>query len=208
MEIARNVGVFGGTFDPVHWGHLVMAEMALDCAGLDCAIWVPTDRPPHKQHRSLSPFARRYEMVEAAIAHRPEFIASSVDASRSGTSYAIDTLGDLQAIYPNCTWHWIIGSDAFQYLPRWRDSNTLARSCCWWVAPRDRNAAISQCQSVELHFARQSVPLCWQILPMPVLDLSSSLIRRYCRQGRSIRYLVPEAIEAYIQVHRLYSDPN
>ena len=130
-----NVAIFGGTFDPVHWVHLLIAETALDQFHLDRIIWVPTFRPPHKAPPLVS-FEHRLAMVSSAIADHPAFCVSAVDSQQQGTSYAIATFNALQTTEPSACWYWIIGNDAFRSLPKWRASQTLAAQCIWLVAPR------------------------------------------------------------------------
>jgi nicotinate-nucleotide adenylyltransferase len=216
------VAIFGGTFDPVHWGHLLLAETALSQLGLDKVIWVPTRRPPHKQGLA---YEHRRLMVERAIALNPAFGIASVETAHPDTDYAIETLAYLQDIYPNHQWYWILGLDAFQTLPLWYRREKLIPACYWLVAPRPGTRAKtdslftksisaqegndtqeSWCQQVTGQLASQDIPIRWQLLQMPPVGISSSLIRQYCRQRRSIRYLVPEDVRAYITTYNLYLD--
>lgn len=214
----------GGTFDPVHWGHLLIAETALSQATLDQVSWVPDRCPPHKR---AAGFEHRLEMVRLAIADHPAFAISPGATNHSGPSYAIQTLIDLQSVYTNTQWYWIIGLDAFQTLPRWYRRQELAAQCDWLVVPRLVPAAPpreelggmtaqieSICKQVTQQLAEQFISIRWQLLQMPWVGVSSSLIRQYCRDGyadakgvrSSIRYLVPEAVRIYIATHNLYSD--
>jgi nicotinate-nucleotide adenylyltransferase len=208
------VAILGGTFDPVHWGHLLIAEAALSQVALEKVIWVPTRCPPHKQ---AALFQHRLEMVQRAIADHPAFAILSDSAHRSHPSYAIQTLTNLQAVYPNTHWYWIVGLDAFRTLPRWHRRQELASECNWLVAPRllsttpemdDPPGMTTQtkfiCEQVVEHMAKQNITIHWQILHMPWVGVSSSLIRQYCRAHSSIRYLVPEAVRTYIAIHNLY----
>ena len=212
----RKMAILGGTFDPVHWGHLLMAEAAVTLMNLDRVIWIPDRYPPHKQAVG---FEHRQLMVQQAIASNPAFVLSPVDTQRIAPAYAVETLLNLQEIYPQIRWYWIIGLDAFKNLPRWYRHQDLAPACDWLVAPRalpmtanqtKQEAIDSQvdtlCQQVAQKFAEQNVPIRWEVLPMPLVDISSSLIRRYCRDRFSIRYLVPEAVRIYIATHNLYAD--
>lgn len=208
----RKVAILGGTFDPVHWGHLLIAETALSQVALEQVIWVPTRRPPHKQ---AAKFEHRLQMVQRAIADHPAFALSPGAANRSDPSYAIQTLIDLQAVYPNTHWYWIVGLDAFQTLPRWYRRQELAAECDWLVAPRlcargeQSGGTWVQvqfvCEQVAQQLAEEGISIHWQILHMPWVGVSSSLIRQYCRDRYSIRYLVPEAVRIYIATHNLYS---
>ncbi len=216
MSAMQKLAIFGGTFDPVHWGHLLIAQTALSQCGIDQAIWIPSASPPHKSIASMSSLAHREEMVRRAIAYNPAFVMQSIPGEIAGTSYAIATLKHLQGIYPHTRWYWILGLDAFQTLPRWYRRQELIPACDWLVAPRldpafERSQLDAKvqpmhflCQQVELQLLSQSIPIRWSILSMPQLPISSSLIRHYCRQNRSIRGLVPEAVRHYISLEKLY----
>jgi nicotinate-nucleotide adenylyltransferase len=227
MSAMQNLAIFGGTFDPVHWGHLLIAQTALTQCGIDRALWIPSRCPPHKSGSSMSSLAHREEMVQRAIAHNPAFVLESIGVDPPGASYAIETLKYLQGIYPNTRWYWILGLDAFQTLPRWYRRQELIPACDWLVAPRfdpgldlgalkrllrnERSPLDAKvqpmhflCQQVERQLLSQSIPIRWSILSMPQFPISSSLIRHYCRQNRSIRGLVPEAVRVYIAEQQLY----
>ena len=178
----QRLAIFGGTFDPIHWGHLLIAQTALHQVPLQQVIWVPSQNPPHKQ---AALFEHRSEMVQRAIADNPGFTVSLVDKSR-GASYAIDTLIDLSADYPNTHWYWIVGLDTFQTLPRWYRGQELAQLCDWLIAPRlpgGENIAQSEliCKQVEQKLRKQTASIQWHLLHIPLVGLSSSLIRNLCR---------------------------
>ena len=213
------VAILGGTFDPVHWGHLLIAQTALSQLNLTQVIWVPDCLSPHKQACS---YGHRRSMVEQAITDNPNFILSPVETVDAKPNYAIKTLTELQDTYSDCQWYWIIGIDAFQTLPHWYRREAVIPACNWLVAPRpiattrfhftksERNQPLADsqsswlCQQVAQQLASQDISIHWQLLQMPAVGISSTLIRQYCRQHRSIRYLVPEAVRAYITDHNLY----
>ncbi|EKQ70821.1 nicotinate/nicotinamide nucleotide adenylyltransferase [Leptolyngbyaceae cyanobacterium JSC-12] len=199
----KKVGILGGTFDPIHVGHLLMAETALEQFNLDQIIWVPAYQSPHKT-KELVAFNHRWEMLKRAIADHPDFIASDVDQKRGGISYAIATLTDLQHLYPNVDWYWIIGIDAFQSLPDWRSSVEIASQATWLVAPRNQKPSQTIGATVASVLACRAVQLRWYLLKMPQIEISSSLIRQYCQEGRSLRYLVPDPVRVYIATQNLY----
>ncbi len=212
----KKIAVFGGSFNPVHWGHLLMAEAALDQAQLDRVLWVPSYRPPHKLSQAAPiSYHHRLEMVKLAIDHHPNFRISTIERDRPGISYAVDTLSYLQQSMSNTEWFWVIGLDAFRTLPHWHGDLALIQSCQWLVAPRldaekqlDANSVGLEpegvCQQVAHQLALASIDLNWQLLTMPLVNLSASLIRTRCEQGRSIRYLVPEPVREYLLEHQLY----
>jgi len=201
----RKVAILGGTFDPVHWGHLLMAQTALSQVALEQVMWVPARCPPHKL---AAKFEYRLEMVQRAIAEHPAFVISPLAENDSGPTYAIQTLIEFQAFYPDTHWYWIVGLDTFQTLPRWYRRQELALACDWLVVPRMRAGGDSEalCQQVAQQLEKQGVIVRWQLLSMPLVGVSSSLIRQYCRDRTSIRYLVPEAVRIYITTHNLYLD--
>jgi nicotinate-nucleotide adenylyltransferase len=204
----KKIAIFGGTFNPVHWGHLLIAETALSQGCLDQVLWVPTFRPPHKVSALLA-FEHRLAMVQQAIAQHPAFAVSEIEAQYPGTSYAIETFRSLQIQQPNIQWFWIVGLDTFQTLPRWHNHQALVEQCDWLIAPRmkleeSQTMQITSCQQVAEQLHGRSLNLRWQILQMPLVEISSSLVRQYCRDRRSIRYLVPETVRRYILTHQLY----
>ncbi|BAY10375.1 nicotinate (nicotinamide) nucleotide adenylyltransferase [Calothrix sp. NIES-2098] len=203
----QQLAIFGGTFDPIHWGHLLIGETALHQVPVEQIIWVPSLNPPHKQ---AALFEHRVAMLQQATQDRPGFTVSLIETNRSGTSYAINTLIDLSAAYPKTHWYWIVGLDAFQTLPHWYRGHELAQMCDWLIAPRllgGETIAQSEliCKQVEQELINQSVSIRWQLLHIPLVGVSSSLIRQLIRVRQSIRYLVPEAVRLYIAAHNLYS---
>ncbi|WP_017655912.1 nicotinate (nicotinamide) nucleotide adenylyltransferase [Fortiea contorta] len=206
----HRIAIFGGTFDPIHWGHLLLAETALHQVALDRVIWLPSLNPPHKQPVH---FQHRIEMLQRATADHPAFSVSLIELNRSGKSYAINSLIDLSAVYPNTHWYWIVGLDAFQTLPRWYRGHEIAQMCDWLIAPRQLGGeTIAQsesiCKQVEQHLENQSSTVRWQSLNIPLVGVSSSLVRQFVCVGRSIRYLVPESVRSYISDHHLYTNES
>jgi nicotinate-nucleotide adenylyltransferase len=217
--IMRQLAILGGTFDPVHWGHLLIAQTALSQLNLTQIIWVPDCLSPHKQPCS---YEHRRSMVEQAITDNPNFILSPLETVHTKPNDALKTLTELQDTYSDSQWYWIIGIDAFQTLPHWYRREAVIPTCNWLVAPRpitttrvhsnksqrtqplpDSQSSLL-CQQVAQQLASQDIQIRWQLLQMPAVGISSTLIRQYCRQRRSIRYLVPEAVRAYIANHNLY----
>lgn len=218
--------ILGGTFNPVHCGHLQMATAALSQVSLERVVWAPAYLPPQPKSAPLLAFAHRVALIERAIADYPRFELLPIAQTQASKSYAIDTLSAVQAVYPQVErWYWVIGLDSFQSLPRWRQRQALVPQCSWLVAPRGllRGEAIDpaplphgnrddwlsqqlqQCQQVEQLLALQGITIDWQLLQMPLTYVSSSLVRHYCQEGRSLQGLVPEPVRLYILQHRLYS---
>jgi nicotinate-nucleotide adenylyltransferase len=210
----KKFAILGGTFNPIHQGHLLIAEMALHQHHLNRIIWVPTYHPLHKATAGLAEFPHRLEMVKQAIAPYAAYSLSDVEQNieqKSGSAFAIDTLSALQAIYPNCQWYWILGLDAFQTLPHWYGRRDLADRCQWIVAPRlvsdlDINQLdlLTLCQKVTQQMQTEEISLCWHLLRMQSVSISSSLVRQSCREHRSLEGLVPPVVKTYILTHQLY----
>jgi nicotinate-nucleotide adenylyltransferase len=197
----EKLAIFGGTFNPIHWGHLLIAEAAFSQFAPDSVLWVPSRLPPHKL-QTLVKFEHRLEMIRLAIAHRPHFTVSSIEAQREGRSWAIETFQDLQADYPNAQWFWIIGADAFENLTRWRGSQELSDQCVWLVAPRSRREE-KLTQNSELK-TQNDLSVRSHLIQMAPIALSSSQIRQNCREGRSLDTLVPDPVKDYIKSYKLY----
>jgi nicotinate-nucleotide adenylyltransferase len=187
-------GVFGGTFDPVHLGHLILAEQCREQARLDRVLFVLAPRPPHKLDQSITPFHHRLEMLELAIAGYPAFQISQIERNRDGPSYTVDTLRELRQQQPGDEFSLMIGSDTLADLPNWREPVEIAKLTTLLVAERTDSPADLP---LPVAFKRERVR-------MPLIQISSSDIRERVCQGRSIRYLTPRAVECYIATHRLY----
>ena len=193
-------GVFGGTFDPIHLAHLAVAEAALDDLGLADVTFVPAGQPPHKADRVISPAADRVAMVEAAIADNPGFRLSAIEIERDGPSYTVDTLAALAGagIEPLVL---IISMDSFLGLPTWHQPDRVLSLATLVVAPRD-GVEEAPVDYLERHLPGVAASVVR--LAGPHLRLSASEIRRRAAAGRSVRYLVPDAVATYIGDHALY----
>ncbi len=190
------IGLFGGTFDPVHVGHLVMAEQCREQAELDEVWFLPAARPPHKQDHPPTPFARRVEMLALAVAGNPNFRISEIENERAGPSYTVDTLEELTRRHPTHRWCFIIGSDSLPELPRWHLPERILELAELVVVGRPG----SPLPEVE---TRETAGR-FRVVHSPLVDVASRDLRRRVAEGRSLRYLVPRAVEIFIQTHRLY----
>ena len=198
-----SIGVFGGTFDPIHVGHLAVAQEAADALGLERVLFVPAGEPPHKPGRSITAAPHRRAMVELAIADNPRFALEPVELDRPGPSYTADTLEALSARDVALTL--ILSADAFLALHEWHDPErilTLARVA---VAPRQGYPAAGP-DYLARHFPDHRDRV--SFLDGPQIRLSASDLRRTAASGRSLRYLVPDAVAAYIDDHGLYRSPG
>lgn len=193
------IGVFGGTFDPIHYGHLIVAERAREELGLARVILVPAGRPPHKLLEPMAGGEDRYRMVTLAAASNPHLVVSRCEIEREGPCYTIDTIRELRAQYDReiCL---MIGADSALEMPTWRGPEEILRES-EVVALRRPGFELSQ--MAELLGDDQAKRV--RVLDTPLIDISSTEIRERVAGGRSIRYLVPEAVEAYIHERRLYS---
>ncbi len=180
-------GVFGGTFDPIHVGHLVIAEAAAETFSLDRVLFVPCAHPPHKPVEGLAPVADRLEMVRLAVEGNPRFSVCDLEAIRGGVSYTVDTLEALRREDPDAELFLILGADMAATMPTWRSIEQvrqLARPC---VASREGYEGAS-----EGYFR------------IPTIGVSSSDLRARIGAGRSIRYLVPDPVRRYMEDRGLY----
>ena len=197
-----NIGILGGTFDPIHIGHLILAEEARVQLRFNEIFFVPAGQPWLKAGRSITPAFHRVEMVRRAIAGNPYFKLCTLEVERSGLSYTVDTLMALrEQLGAETFFFFILGRDTLADLPLWKEPNRLIQVCHLVVAPR-----ISP--GINLDSLEASVPGIKNNiiqLDMPVIEISSSVIRQRLAQGLSIRYLVPHEVERYITERKVYS---
>ena len=199
------VGLLGGSFNPIHLGHLVLAEQARERLALERVLLVPNGLPPHKARTSLAPAADRLRMVELAAAGHPAFEPSAAELHRDGASYSLHTVRGLLADHPDWDLHFLIGADTLPELPSWYRIRELAGLCRFAVANRPGSPLDDAFESLSSVFtAAQVEGIRSRIVEIPPLGISSSDIRRRVREGLSIRYLVPEPVREYILERRLY----
>src|SRR5687767_23658 len=194
------LGVMGGSFDPIHLGHLIMAEAAREALDLDLLLFVPTAVQPLKQNRPATAPEHRAAMIELAIQGNPCFRLSRVDLDRPGPSYTVDTLRLLRQEYAPAAFWFVLGADALDSLPKWHDPEgilTLARLA---VVRRTGVAVDVATLSQELPRLREAVD--W--VDAPLIDISATDLRRRAAEGLSLRYRVPDRVRDYIETHGLY----
>lgn len=221
MELPHNlgtrVGILGGTFDPVHNGHLAVAEAVRQALGLSSILFVPAFLPPHKPTYTISAFQHRAAMLDLAVAERPGCSVSRLEAEREGPSYSIDTLRTLrQTLGQDVQLFFIIGMDAFAEVFTWKEQGELLDHASFVVVGRPDHCRQSCAQTVAANFPGYAFVEAlgsWQGTPgqgaihpvvMPPMKVSSTEIREAVRQGRSISNLVPAAVVNYIEAHGLY----
>lgn len=196
------LGVFGGTFDPVHLGHLIIAEELRYRLELDRILFLPAARPPHKTDREISCDEDRALMLEMALTGNPHFAISYVDLERAGLSYTADSLEVLRAQHPDETIYFLMGQDSLRDFPHWNEPNRIARQALLGVALRPG-------VTVDLDWIVQQVPEAADRITMvdvPLIQIASSTIRQRVRLGEPITYQVPREVEEYIRRRGLYRD--
>jgi nicotinate-nucleotide adenylyltransferase len=200
----QRIGVFGGTFDPVHLGHLIMAEQCREQAKLDQVWFVPAARPPHKLDRTLTAFAQRVEMLALAVAGAPAFRIDELEKDRPGPSYTADTLEELHHRNPEAEFALLLGSDCLPDLAHWKEPGRVVSMAELLVFPRPSWPLLDVEQVRQaLHLDADS-PLRMQTLNVPLIHIASRDLRQRVAENRSIRFMVPRAVECYIQEKRLY----
>jgi nicotinate-nucleotide adenylyltransferase len=194
------IGLFGGTFDPVHRAHVALAESALAALALDSVRWVPTGQPWQKLaaagERAVTPAVHRVAMVQLGIAHEPRFVLDRIEVDRAGPSFTLDTVRALQAAEPGHAWVLLIGQDQYANLHTWRDWRELLARVELAVANRPGPARPPHADVVA-HPHR--------MVPLPMLDISSTQIRALARAGADLSPMVPPEVARYIARHRLYA---
>ncbi|NBC69493.1 nicotinate-nucleotide adenylyltransferase [Paenibacillus sacheonensis] len=191
------VGFMGGTFDPVHYGHLLAAETAREACGLDEVWFVPSGEPPLKESGPQADGASRLEMVYRGIDFQPHFRAMDIELEREGTSYTIDTIRALNELYPDRTFSIIIGADRVNDLPQWHDIEALAKLASFIGVTRAGETF--QVDQLPAYLTDKLT-----LVEMPLIDISSTMIRERIKSGRSIRFLVPEKVHSFIRRYGLY----
>ena len=201
--VPGSVGILGGTFDPIHHGHLGIAEEAREALGLERVLLVPAASPPHKPGRPVTDAAHRLAMVKLAIADNPAFAVSRIEVERGGASYSLDTLEALRSEGVEQPW-FILSTEALAGFPDWREPERIRALCRLAVVPRGGYDPLDRAWVAERFPGREDRVT---FLPGPLLPISGSVVRRRAAVGRSVRYLVPDAVARYIADHQLYTDP-
>ncbi|MFD1419512.1 nicotinate-nucleotide adenylyltransferase [Lactiplantibacillus songbeiensis] len=190
----KRVGILGGTFNPPHLGHLIMAEQVGDQLGLDEVRFMPDAQPPHVDEKKTIAAIDREHMVERAIADNPRFKLETTELKRGGKSYTYDTMKALKAQHPEVQYYFIIGGDMVDYLHTWYRIDDLVKLVTFVGIKRTKYPTTSK------------YPVIW--VDAPVVDISSTQIRQKISHGHSVRYLVPDAVADYIKEHHLYEQSH
>lgn len=213
---SSRIGILGGSFDPVHVGHLHSAEEVREALDLDLVYFVPANQPPHKPGRRLAPGSARLAMVELAVADNPAFRASAIEIERGGVSYSVDTLRSFATQEPRAALFFVVGIDAYREIQTWKDAAQIFELASVVVTSRPPQPADSSIEDLPVAAReafcydpptlsyRHRIGTTLRFLPITGFDVSATVIRERIRQRRSIRYLVPPAVERYIRDHQLY----
>lgn len=203
QQCDNKIGIFGGTFNPIHLGHLIIAETVREKMRLDRVLFIPSGQPPHKPDSEVIDAEYRYEMVRRAVSSNRFFEASRVEIDRKGYTYTVNTLETLRETYGReAGLFFIIGGDIIPELSTWKDFGNVVSLCEFAAVLRpgygrkeieDDNAQLRKKYGLKIH-----------MVDAPLVDISSSDIRKRCGTGRSIKYLVPESVEEYIKEKGLY----
>lgn len=197
------LGIYGGTFDPIHYGHLMLAEQCREQCELDEVWFVPAAQPPHKLDVTISSAKARCEMIEFAIAGHPQFRLSRIEIERTGPSFTVTTLEQLQAEDASRELFLLIGADSLHDLPQWREPQRIQELSTVVAVNRGGQLQPDRLLLEQRLGSAEAARL--RFVQMPGMDLSASDIRQRSAEGRSIRYLVPRAVETYIAQNHLYS---
>jgi len=185
------IGILGGTFNPIHIGHLILAEESREKLGLDKIIFVPTNLPPHKGDAEIAAASKRLAMLKIALAGNRYFSVSDIEIRRKGFSYTIETIRELEKLFPKQELFFITGSDLLKYLDDWKDLNKIIKMVKFVVARRPG-------------YPLEKIPSYISTLAIRAVDVSAFEIRSRIRRKKSFRYLVPEKVYKYIKEKKLY----
>lgn len=198
----QRIGLMGGSFNPIHCGHLNLAHAALERGCVSRVFFLPTGNPPHKR-TGLADKLDRLAMVELAVAGEPAMGVYREEIDRDGVIYTVDTLSILHRKHPECQWVYLIGSDTLRELHTWRRPEDVIRLCELLVVMRPGETEQEVAELLE-HWRRKGAAV--DVLPAALMDISSTGVRDRVRQGLSLEGIVPEPVEAYIRAHGIYSE--
>jgi nicotinate-nucleotide adenylyltransferase len=198
------LGVFGGSFNPVHYGHLLLAECCREACALDQVWLIPAAVPPHKQGQVLAPAKARLEMLELALAGNEHLRPSALEVERGGISYTVETLAAIRAEQPDAELFLLMGADSLHDLFTWREPRRICELAIPVVVRRRASAEPDLSVLAPLVSAQRLAEIGRIQVEMPIVELSSTDLRERAAAGRSLRYRTPRAVERYIETHALY----
>jgi len=198
------LGLYGGSFDPVHYGHLLLAECCRETLALD-EIWlIPAAIPPHKQTQDRAAAKHRLQMIELALAGHEQIRASSIETDRGGVSYTVETLAHVNTLHPQATLFLLMGADSLRDLPTWREPEGICALSLPTVVRRGSAAEPDFSVLASLVTAERLAMIRSAQVRMPLIELSSTDLRQRAAAGQSLRFRTPRAVEKYIETHGLY----
>ena len=187
----KRIGILGGTFDPPHNGHLIIADEVRETLNLDEVWFIPSNEPPHKD-KARANTIDRMNMVKNAIQHNEYFKLNTIEIDRLGKSFTIDTMKALKSEHNNCSFYFIIGADMVEYLPNWKNIDALIEIVTFVAVKRPRYTINTVYPIIEVD--------------VPIFDMSSSEIRRRIRNSQTVTYLIPPSVNLYIRKRGLYAE--
>ena len=200
----RKVGIMGGTFDPIHIGHLILGENAYLQFGLDKVVFMPSGNPPHKKERDGGTDLQRMDMVKLAIASNTHFEISDIEMNEEGYTYTYRTLEKLVKEHPDTEYYFIIGADSLFYFDTWKNPQRIADACTLVVATRNHTSDEKLDEKIE--FVRKRFNANIEKLDTENIDCSSSQIRSWIKAGHTVKYYVPDTVINYIHTYHVYSE--
>lgn len=199
----KRIGIMGGTFDPIHMGHLILGEKAYEQFSLDQVLFMPAGNPPHKRNRAgRASDEQRVEMVRRAINGNPHFALSLIEMNEEGYTYTYRTLENLKKEHPDTDYYFIIGADSLFSFETWMEPGRICQACTLVVAVRNHMPTTKLCMEVER--LTNKYQGCFLLLDMMNIDVSSQLLRQWCREDKSLRYYVPDSVISYIEENHIY----
>ena len=200
----KKVGIMGGTFNPIHNGHLILGQTAYEQFGLDEVLFMPNKKPYYKKLSKNVTDEQRCDMVKLAIENNDAFTFSDIEVTREGVTYTVETLRILTQQNPDHEYYFIMGADSLFHFDSWKEAGEIVKMATLLVATRDSMATFdieSQMEYLQSEFEDARI----ECLFSPSLEISSNQLRKRCREGKSIRYLVPDKVAFYIEDHDLYT---
>lgn len=198
--MSRKIGIFGGTFDPVHCGHLIVARMAMEQHGLDEIRFMTGGMPPHKKNTGVTPARVRHEMVRRAVDCEPGFTAYDFEVDKETYSYTAETLVELKKLYPEDEIYFIIGEDSLNDILKWHRPDVVASNCILLIYPRTGISSLKRLIKEKSAIIGGDM----RVIDAPLFGVSSTSVRRRVAEGKPIRYFVPDSVIKYIEENGLY----
>ncbi|MCR4907295.1 MAG: nicotinate-nucleotide adenylyltransferase [Lachnospiraceae bacterium] len=200
----RRIGILGGTFDPLHFGHLLLGEAAMEEAGLEKVVLMPSGCSYLKKDREISPAPARLQMVKLCVEGDGRFEVSDLEIRRGGNTYTADTIAEWHMLYPSDEIFFITGADTLRLMDEWIRPEEIFSGCTVLVAVREGTDEAALKEVIASYRRRFLAEI--RLICAPRIDISASLIRERIREGKSIRYYVPEPVRRYIEKNKLYRD--